>query len=138
MPKTDQATTPTAEGHVGSTDEFGAAGLTLKQKQAANVWDHVDDALAVIELARTGRWVWMENPACKYIELRIDMRDGGCLIKDREGNRINPADLRKQLSGEQWEPWPAERMPLGEWQKQMARAAGAEPQAPNARVEGPP
>ena len=119
-------------------DEFGAAGLTLKQKQAANVWDHVDDALAVIELARTGRWVWMENPACKYIELRIDMRDGGCLIKDREGNRINPADLRKQLSGEQWEPWPAERMPLGEWQKQMARAAGAEPQAPNARVEGPP
>lgn len=96
--------------------------LTVQQKQAANVWDHVDDALAVIEMARAGKWVWMENSRCKYIDLRIDMRDGGCLIRDAKGNRINPEDLRKQLSNEQWEPWPAERVPLGDWQKEVASA----------------
>jgi len=99
--------------------------LTLKQKQAANVWDHIDDALAVIELARAGRWVWMENPQCKYIELRIDMRDGGCIIKDREGNRIDPATLGKQLTNEQYKPWPKERMPLGDWQLETVKATDA-------------
>lgn len=120
----NQPATPAA---VGSSEELGAAGgLTLKQKQAANVWDHIDDALAVIELARAGKWHWCENFECKYIELRIDMRDGGCLIKDRNGNRINPADLRKQLDGHMHgDPWPTERLPLGEWQQEVVKAVGA-------------
>ena len=97
--------------------------LTIEQKRAANVWDHIDDVLAVIELARAGKWNWTGNWDCKYVEVRIDMRDGGCLIKDREGKRINPADLRKQLTDAgQGDPWPTERMPLGDWQIATAQA----------------
>jgi len=99
------------------------AELTLAQKQAANVWDHIDDALEVIELARAGRWVWMENTQCKYIELRIDMRDGGCIVKDSKGNRIDLPTLRRQLTNRQYTPWPKERMPLGESQVQAAKDA---------------
>lgn len=118
----EQTSTP---AKVGSMDELGAAGaMTLEQKRAANVWDHIDDALAVIELARAGKWHWCENFECKYIELRIDMRDGGCLIKDRNGNRIDPADLAKQATGlMHGNPWPTERPKLGEWQQAAVRGA---------------
>ena len=106
-----------------SSDQLSAGDLTLKQKQAANVWDHIDDVLPVIELARAGKWHWCENFECKYIELRIDMRDGGCLIKDRNGNRINPADLAKQTDGHMHgDAWPTERLPLGAWQIATAKA----------------
>lgn len=59
-------------------------------------WDCVDDVLAVLELARKGEWEWFGNSKCKYIELRIDMRDGYCILRDREGNRISPDELRRQ------------------------------------------
>lgn len=112
------------DGVSAMSAELSAENLTLKQKQAANVWDHIDDALAVIELARAGKWSPYENMQCKYIELRIDMRDGGCLIRDKDGNRIDVADLRKQMSGfMHGEPWPAERPALGDWQQQAAKAA---------------
>jgi hypothetical protein len=106
------------------TTLFEALEPNVGAKRAAK-WDHIDGALAVIELARAGRWVWMENPQCKYIELRIDMRDGGCIIKDREGKRIDPATLAKQLTQEQYEPWPKDRMPLGEWQLETVKAVDA-------------
>lgn len=100
-----------------------ASSLTVTQKQAANVWDHIDDVLPVIELARAGKWVWFENSRCKYIEIRIDLRDGGCILKDREGQRIDPATLRHQYEGKhQYAPWAPERAPLGDWQVEAAIA----------------
>ena len=68
----------------------------LEDKQANNIWDNIDDVLPVIEAARDRKWKWVLNTACKYIELRVDMRDGGCIIKDRHGNRINPENLAYQ------------------------------------------
>lgn len=62
-------------------------------------WDHIDDVLPVIELMRSGKWVWDENMRCKYVEVRIDTRDGGCIIKDRHDVRITPAELVKQFDG---------------------------------------
>lgn len=113
--------TPTA---VGSNDGLGAAGgLTLKQKQAANLWDHIDEVLPVLEAARAGKWTWQANSRCKYLELRIDMRDGGCIVKDREGDRINPADLARQAHDTCHNPWPTTRPELGEWQKNAIRGA---------------
>jgi hypothetical protein len=95
-----------------------ADDLTVQQKQAANVWDHIDDVLPVIEAARAGKWTPYENMACKYIELRIDMRDGGCLIRNARGERINPSDLRAQPYGHGFEPWPTARPELGDWQRE--------------------
>ncbi|MBX3653248.1 MAG: hypothetical protein KF686_03625 [Ramlibacter sp.] len=72
-------------------------------------WDHINDVISVLALASAGRWHWGENMDCKYVEVRIDMRDGGCIIKDRHGTRITPAALAKQPYGHGNIPWP---MPL--------------------------
>ncbi|HYE39909.1 MAG TPA: hypothetical protein VEB23_08250 [Ramlibacter sp.] len=99
--------------------------LTVEQKRVANVWDHIDDVLPVIEAARAGKWTPYENMACKYIELRIDMRDGGCIIKNAKGERINPSDLRRQPYGHGFEPWPKGRPPLATWQRETIAAMAA-------------
>ena len=57
-------------------------------------WLPVLQVIRAIEIAKDGGWDWCNNTACKYIELRIDMRDDKCLIKDRDGNLI---DLTKLL-----------------------------------------
>lgn len=41
-------------------------------------------------------WMWIKNMRCKYISLRIDMRDGTFIILDRDGNRISFDDLKRQ------------------------------------------
>ena len=71
--------------------------MDLEQKEATNTWDSIDDFIAVLEQMRAGKWQWYANSKCKYVELRVDMRDGGCLIKDRNGNRIDPKDLAWQV-----------------------------------------
>lgn len=74
-------------------------GLDAEPVQPNRDWDHIDDVLPVIELMRSGKWVWDENMRCKYVEVRIDTRDGGCIIKDRHDVRITPAELVKQFDG---------------------------------------
>ena len=63
-------------------------------------WDSIDDVIPVVKASMSKelprKWSWVANSRCKYIELRIDMRDGGCIIKDRKGNRISPAELNYQ------------------------------------------
>lgn len=59
-------------------------------------WVPVADALAIIN---DPRWSWALNARCKYIELRIDTRDGHCLISDRDGKRITLKELSRQLDG---------------------------------------
>lgn len=69
---------------------------TLAEKREANTWDSLKDFGEVWEAVKKGEWHWFANPQCKYVMLRIDMRDGGCLIFDRDGNRITPAQLAHQ------------------------------------------
>jgi hypothetical protein len=85
--------------------------MNLNDKIANNVWDHVADVMPTLKAASKGEWTWFNNWPCKYIELRIDMRDGGCLIRDREGNRIDPETLRHQAFQGGGEPWPARKTP---------------------------
>lgn len=68
-------------------------------------WDHINDALPVLVAAANGKWSWVENTECKYVELRIDMRDGGCIIKNRRDERITPEQLGKQPWGHGGIPW---------------------------------
>jgi hypothetical protein len=74
--------------------------LTTKEKEAINLWDHLTDFLSVFALMKAGAWSWACNSECKYVELRIDMRDGGCIIKNKEGKRISPERLAWQYSDE--------------------------------------
>ncbi len=70
--------------------------LTLKQKEERNIWDHIDVVFSVLQKVKNREWSWSRNQKCKYLNLRVDMRDGGCIIMDREGNRISPEDLEYQ------------------------------------------
>ena len=80
--------------------------MDLTTKIRTNTWDHVSDAIPTLYKASKGHWSWCYNMDCKYVELRIDMRDGGCLIRNREGNRISKEDLEKQtFSSDKWDPW---------------------------------
>ena len=74
--------------------------MTIAEKIRANIWDRLDDVVDVVNLSRQRKWSWTRSANCKYIDVRIDMRDGGCIIRDRAGERIGPNRLRWQYSDE--------------------------------------
>ena len=78
-------------------NEASANGATSNDLLGGNQWDSVDDFLVVLNKMRANEWQWVENTKCKYVELRVDMRNGCCIIRDRYGRRISPAQLAKQL-----------------------------------------
>lgn len=47
----------------------------------------------------SNRWSWAKNHACKYVELRFDMRDGGFVLRCDKG-RISLDQLRWQRGQE--------------------------------------
>lgn len=69
----------------------------VAEKSARNEWDGISDFIDVWNEQQRGKWSWPMNTRCKYVELRIDMRDGGCIIRDRHGVRISAAQLAYQL-----------------------------------------
>ena len=71
--------------------------ISLDRKEADNIWDSLEDFLDVYTLMKKGKWQWVYNSECKYVDLRVDMRDGGCIIKNREGKRIPPHKLKHQI-----------------------------------------
>lgn len=81
--------------------------MSLKDMIANNVWHHLSDVLPTLKAASRGHWTWYNNFRCKYIELRIDMRDGGCIVRDSKGERIDPETLRKQEHNAPGIPWSA-------------------------------
>lgn len=61
--------------------------------QFRNGWFHATDlvnAASVIHTtARSEPTKWLENGiACKYVEIRIDMRTGDFILRDNDGNRL--------------------------------------------------
>jgi len=74
--------------------------LTVNEKAAMNLWDHLDDFLVVYNKMKEDDWQWYKNTDCKYVDLRIDMRDGGCIIRNGSGKRISPGQLAWQYSAE--------------------------------------
>jgi hypothetical protein len=71
---------------------------TLQRMRETNTWHSFNEVVPILKAAQAGTWHWYENTRCKYIELRIDMRDLGCIIKDREGLRITLQTLAYQYS----------------------------------------
>lgn len=75
---------------------------SMKFRQDHNRWDDIRDVMAVLN---DKRWSWAANTDCKYLNLRVDMRDGGCLI-EANSRRISPKQLRWQYSRETPNPVP--------------------------------
>lgn len=69
-----------------------------------NSWDeNFDEVVSTIkELSKEGdfTWSWARNWACKYISIRIDMRDGAFVLVNRDGERISLEQLKYQYNGE--------------------------------------
>lgn len=76
------------------------SSIPLEEKIKKNIWDSLEDFLDVVAMVKEGKWRWAYNPKFKYVNLRIDMRDGGCLILDNDGNRVDPKDLRFQYNND--------------------------------------
>jgi hypothetical protein len=85
-----------AEDLVPDKIDLPEADERLKKKEKENVWDNINDFLTVLRAIPNHEWGWAFNPNCKYVELRVDMRDGGCIIRNRFGQRIDPEHLRYQ------------------------------------------
>jgi hypothetical protein len=73
-----------------------------------NLWDNLDDVQAIL---KDENWTWGRNIDCKYLNVRIDMRDGGCLIEAASSShskprRISPKQLRWQYSEATPDPVP--------------------------------
>lgn len=51
----------------------------------------------ILELSsESSSWTWAYNSQCKYVDVRVDMRDGHCILVDRHGNPIKLDDLERQ------------------------------------------
>ena len=59
-------------------------------------WHSSNVVFRTIANSKIGKWKWVFNRRCKYITVRIDMRDGKCVIMDRDGKEITPEELEKQ------------------------------------------
>lgn len=45
-------------------------------------------------------WSWGKNMDCKYVSLRVDMRDGKVLLQNRNGKGIRIEDVKYQYKRE--------------------------------------
>ena len=60
-------------------------------------WIPIERVLEIIKLSRDHKWHWGSTKGMrgKYLDLRIDMRDGDCVVKDREGNLVDIDELKE-------------------------------------------
>jgi hypothetical protein len=75
----------------------------FKEMVEANRWhEDLEQAITTIRglLNAWPKWSWVKNTSCKYIQIKIDMRDGGYVLLDRDGNRISFDQLKWQYSAE--------------------------------------
>ena len=58
----------------------------------------IDRIMLVLARSRDGRWSWARTAKCecKYIDVRIDMRTGDCIILNRESEIITIEQLEEQ------------------------------------------
>lgn len=91
-----KAPTPPANGDIlGKPRNWIPVALVMKVVNAA-LNTH---ALLENNEDKKPRWSWIWNTRCKYINLRIDMRDGHCLIFDKDNNPITLEQLEYQIEG---------------------------------------
>ena len=73
--------------------------MNLQKKIDNNIWETLDDfskIMLIIEDMKNEKWFWFKNMQCKYINIRMDMRDGHFMLFDRDDNRIEIKDLERQ------------------------------------------
>lgn len=69
-----------------------------KSGPAMNAWNN--DAAAFVKLVQAHSHIWHNDIDLKYLELRIDTRNGGFLLCDRDGKPIFPERVLAALARE--------------------------------------
>ncbi len=64
-------------------EDFDAFVTVIKRLSEEPRWENGSYAEG------SNRWSWARNTSCKYVCLRIDMRDGGFNLTDDQGERIS-------------------------------------------------
>jgi hypothetical protein len=77
----------------------------VQEQIKSNSWDHLSQVWPILQKMASGGWSWGANTRCKYVDLRIDTRDGGCWIRDRDHVRISPQQLAAQAFPCSNVPW---------------------------------
>lgn len=72
-------------------------------------WQPIEPVFEVLSDARKGIWNWTANSKCKYITLRIDIRDGHLVLMDRDNNPITLEELKRQSHPHGGFSWPEQR-----------------------------
>lgn len=85
--------------------------MSFEDKVSANIWDrNLTEVMEFINSATAGSkfevkdWTWVRNSRCKYVSIRIDMRDGAFVLVDRGGERISLEHLKYQWEEGKPEP----------------------------------
>jgi hypothetical protein len=77
------------------------SNIPFKKKVDENIWDSIEDLLDVLKDMRAGKWKWYLNPEHKYVNARVDMRDGGCIFLTNGKQRIDPKAIKHQYGVEE-------------------------------------
>lgn len=67
------------------------ASVVGRWKPSAEVFE------TIARLLEDCKWRWSRNTRCKYVDVRIDMRDGKCVLTDRHGKDLTIDELKEQL-----------------------------------------
>lgn len=72
--------------------------VTFSDLIEANIWDtNLEETFKnVSDVIKDKDWSVKKNEACTYITIRIDMRSGKHILKNRRGERIHISDVQKQ------------------------------------------
>jgi hypothetical protein len=81
------------------------SSIPFEKKVTENTWDSIEDFLDVLSDSRSGKWKWYLNPKYKYVNIRVDMRDGGCIFLTDGKQRVDPSAVKHQY-GEGGDPPP--------------------------------
>lgn len=81
------------------TPEGEMQEIPFEEKLEKNIWDRLEDFLEILRAAKRGAWVWWRNSKFKYVNIRVDMRDGRCVFIDDDKKRVDINDIRYQYEG---------------------------------------
>lgn len=82
-----------SEQHVESAE--------FQEMARSNTWHESNVVVAaqeILDLVHSKEWLWFRNTHCKYVNIRIDMRDGGFLLMDRNHGRVSLDAIKWQYS----------------------------------------
>lgn len=82
-----------------SSEEFNEAVKNNSWHSGATLLTTVGEVCKLIE---SKEWSWVRNMDSKYVDIRIDMRDGGFVITNRDGKRINLEQIKWQFDYEKY------------------------------------